>query len=138
VLLEICQTVFWRALRSDLSSKTISVKIRYDDFTTDLARETAADSITTLNGFYDRALALFHKKRRAGRGVRLLGAGLMNLESASSKGRTVRQTDLFGEKNEKERRLEETILELNKKFPGSALKRGRTMERDDDGRGRDQ
>jgi DNA polymerase-4 len=123
-LMEVCQTVFWRLLRGAFQSRTISVKIRYDDFTTDLARETTVDSIATLNDFYDRALALFRRKYRSGRGVRLIGAGLMNLETT-----TARQTDLFSGKSDKERRLEETILEINRKFPGAALQRGRTVKR---------
>jgi DNA polymerase-4 len=122
-LLSICQTVFWRLLLSRLQSRTISLKIRYDDFTTDIARETSPAAITTLSGFYDRCLALFHKKYRAGRGVRLLGAGLMNLERAE-----VHQADLFGEQGERERRLEEAILKINSKFPGAALKLGRTID----------
>jgi DNA polymerase-4 len=123
-LLEICQTVFWRVRCDRLSSRTISLKIRYNDFATDLARETTPDSVATLNDLYDRCLALFHKKYRPGRGVRLLGAGLMNLENT-----TLRQADLFGEKTEKERLLEETILKINQKFPGAALQRGRTVRK---------
>jgi DNA polymerase-4 len=122
-LLEICQTVFWRLLLSRLQSRTVSLKIRYEDFSTDIARETSPAAITTLSDFYDRCLALFHKKYRAGRGVRLLGAGLMNLEAAA-----VHQADLFGERSEKERRLEEAILKINNKFPGAALRLGRTIK----------
>jgi len=46
----------------------------------------------------------------------------MNLQTESS----ARQGDLFGEKNEKERRLEESILKINEKHPGAALRRGRS------------
>ncbi|MDR2516104.1 MAG: DNA polymerase IV [Spirochaetaceae bacterium] len=124
-LLEICQTVFWRVLRGRLESKTISVKIRYDDFTTVIVRETFPAGITALNDFYGKTLALFYRKYEAGRGVRLLGAGLLNLEPA-----TARQGDLFGTQNEKERRLEEMIVEINRKFPGAALRRGAVMGED--------
>ena len=67
-------------------------------------------------------LDLFHKKYQKGRGIRLLGAGLMNLEADGSG----RQGDLFAEGNEKERRLEEAILSINAKHPGAALRRGRS------------
>ena len=124
-LLEICQTVFWRVLRSRLESKTISVKIRYDDFTTVIARETFPAGIFSLNDFYEKTLALFYRKYESARGVRLLGAGLMNLETAA-----LRQGDLFGTQSEKERRLEEMIVEINRKFPGAALRRGATLGED--------
>ncbi|MDR2786600.1 MAG: DNA polymerase IV, partial [Treponema sp.] len=121
-LFNICQTIMWRLLNSRLQSRTISVKIRYADFSTEIARETFADSVSTLNVLYDRILALFRKKHRQGKGVRLIGAGLMNLESVS-----VHQGELFNENGEKERHLEEMILELNRKYPNAALRRGRSL-----------
>jgi DNA polymerase-4 len=125
-LFNICQTIMWRLLNSALQSCTVSVKIRYADFSTDLARETFADPVSTLNVLYDRVSALFRRKHRQGKGVRLIGAGLMNLESVSA-----RQGELFNEEGEKERHLEETILEINRKYPGAALRRGRSLLADE-------
>ncbi|MDR1211628.1 MAG: DNA polymerase IV [Spirochaetaceae bacterium] len=125
-LFDICQTLMWRLLDCRWQSRTVMVKIRYGDFSTESGRETFETPVRTLNELYDRLLSLFHRKYRKGRGVRLLGAGLMNLET-----KTAYQTGLFdgglkGPDN-RERRLEETILEINKKFPGAALKRGRLV-----------
>jgi DNA polymerase-4 len=121
-LFDICQTLMFRLLECKWQSRTICIKIRYEDFSTENIRETAQEPVATLNDLYDRLLALFRKKYRHGRGVRLLGAGLMNLET----GEGPRQGDLFNEADEKERRLEKTILEINRKYPGAALKRGRS------------
>ncbi|GHV67026.1 DNA polymerase IV [Spirochaetia bacterium] len=122
-LFDICQTLMWRLLNSSWQSSTISLKIRYGDFTTEGARETSATPVSTLNDLYDRLLNLFHKKYQPGRGLRLIGAGLMNLEAAGAL-----QGDLFdsGSTAEKERRLEQAILEINKKFPDAVLRRGRS------------
>jgi DNA polymerase-4 len=125
-LFNICQTIMWRLLNSRLQSRTISVKIRYGDFSTEIARETFAEPVSTLNALYDRVSALFRKKHRQGKGVRLIGAGLMNLENVS-----VSQGDLFNEEGEKERHLEEIILELNRKYPNAALRRGRSLLADE-------
>jgi DNA polymerase-4 len=125
-LFNICQTIMWRLLNSRQQSRTISVKIRYADFSTEIARETFADSVSTLNVLYDRILALFRKKHRQEKGVRLIGAGLMNLESVSA-----HQGELFNETGEKERHLEEMILELNRKYPNAALRRGRSLLADE-------
>jgi DNA polymerase-4 len=66
-------------------------------------------------------LALFRKKYQSGRGLRLLGAGLMNLEEGPW------QRDLFDTGAEKERKLEKAILDINKRFPNAALRRSRSQ-----------
>jgi DNA polymerase-4 len=65
---------------------------------------------------------LFQKKYQPGRRLRLLGAGVSNLEPESSG----RQNELFETFHEKERNLEKDILEINTKYPHAALKRGRS------------
>jgi DNA polymerase-4 len=120
-LFDLCQTLIWRLLDSPWQSRTVSIKIRYEDFTTEAARETSHHHITTLNDLYDRLLGLFHRKYLQGRGVRLLGAGLLNLEHSSA-----RQGDLFDDAGEKAQRLEKAILDINKKFPDAALRRARS------------
>ncbi|MDR1929347.1 MAG: DNA polymerase IV [Treponema sp.] len=122
VLMDICEGLMWRVLEGRWQSRTISLKLRYGDFSTESARETSETPVTTLNCLYDRLVALFRRKYQAGRGLRLIGAGLMNLERAD----LPQQTELFDNGNEKERRLEKAILEINKKFPNAALRRSRS------------
>jgi DNA polymerase-4 len=121
-LLDICETLWWRLLDEDQRSRTVQVKIRYEDFSTELGRESSPNPVISLNDLYARVLALFRKKYRPGRGLRLVGAGLMNLE----RGNSPRQGDLFETGNEKERNLEQAILAINKKFPAAALRRCRS------------
>jgi len=121
-LLDMCEALMFRLLSSGGQSATVSLKIRYSDFSTEVVRETFQNPVLTLNDFYKHVLDLFHRKYQKGRGIRLIGAGLMNLQTESA----ARQGDLFGEKNEKERRLEESILKINEKHPGAALRRGRS------------
>jgi len=122
-LLEICETLIFRLLAERTQSATVSLKIRYGDFSTEGIQETFRDPVLTLNDFYTRVLDLFHKKFQKGRGIRLIGAGFMNLEAAEG---SVRQGDLFEQSSEKERRLEESILKINAKYPGAALRRSRS------------
>jgi DNA polymerase-4 len=121
-LLSICESLWWRLLGEELRSRTVQVKIRYKDFSTELGRESSPNPVLSLNDLYARVLALFRKKYRSGRGLRLLGAGLANLE----KGDAPRQGDLFGAEGEKERKLEKAILAINKKYPNAALHRSRS------------
>ena len=120
-LFDLCQSLIWRLLNSQWQSRTVSIKIRYNDFTTIGARESGADYVDTLNDLYERLVTLFRKKYEKGRGIRLIGAGLMNLEEKS-----IVQADLFEDRSEKDRQLEKAILDINKKFPTAALRRGRS------------
>jgi DNA polymerase-4 len=120
-LFDICQTLMFRLIDRSWQSRTVSIKIRYDDFSTQSAQESLPRPVHTMNELFDHLSALFHKKYQPGRGVRLIGAGLMNLETEKSA-----QGELFDSGDEKERNLEKYILEINKKFPGAALKKGRS------------
>jgi DNA polymerase-4 len=121
VILDICQTLMWRLLNSNLESKTICIKIRYGDFSTESARETLSRPVRTMNDLFDYVCALFHNKYKKGEPVRLIGAALMNIDDKNN------QSELFDFEDEKERRLEKCILEINKKFPNNIIKKGRTL-----------
>jgi DNA polymerase-4 len=122
VIFNICQDLMFRLYTNNLQSKTIFIKIRYDDFYPETARETLPHPVVSMNELFENLQALFQKKYQAGRRVRLIGAGLANLEPEGSG----RQNELFESVNEKERKLEKIILAINKKHPGSPLKRGRS------------
>jgi len=129
VILDICENLMFRLLSSGFQSSTVSLKIRYGDFTTENVRQTFPSPVLTLNDFYRQVLELFRKKysERKSSGIRLIGAGFMNLK----KGNPVQQKELFDPVNEKERRLEEAILKINEgllkgKQSGAVLRRGRS------------
>jgi DNA polymerase-4 len=127
-LFAICETLMFRLLDHNWRSKTVSIKIRYDDFSTESAQETLPRPVSGINDLFDHLAALLRRKRKSGRGVRLIGAGLLNLET----GNAPRQGELFDEADEKKRALDRYILEINKKFPSAALRRGRSLMADDD------
>jgi DNA polymerase-4 len=122
-LFEICETLMFRLLDLNWQSRTIFIKIRYKDFSTDGVRETFPRPVTPINELFHPLPALSRRKNKSGRGVRLIGAGLSNLETEQ----TPRQGELFETGNEKEQLLEKYILEINKKFPGAALRKGRSL-----------
>ena len=122
VILDICQTLTWRLLNQSWKSRTVSVKIRYEDFSTEICRKTYSTPVSSMNDLYEKILSVFRGKYQKGRGIRLIGVGLMNLETGDA-----RQADLFDAKSDRERLLEKSILEINQKFPKAALKRGRSM-----------
>ena len=121
-----CESIIFRLLSSWMESCTVSLKIRYSDFSTEVVRQTFTEPILTVNDLYKHACQLFHKKHQKDRPVRLIGTGLMNL---SAKGANI-QSSLFESSSSRERRLEESILRINEKYPKAALKRGRLTNLD--------
>jgi DNA polymerase-4 len=133
-LFDLCETLMFRLLDKNWQSRTVAIKIRYEDFSNESARETFPNPVGSINELFDHLSALFRRKYQEpkvhGRGVRLIGAGLLNLETEN----TPIQGELFDTTNEKERAeqaLEKYILEINKKFPNAALRKGRSLMADD-------
>lgn len=108
-LLEMSYSLFFRALDEGVIAKTVTVKLRYGDFSTFTLSRTPKDGIYSSDDIYKIALDLFKSKYNGG-GVRLLGLNLGNLY----RGEKPEQGELFSEKKEKLRKLEETIHALDK------------------------
>ncbi|MDR1956026.1 MAG: DNA polymerase IV [Treponema sp.] len=121
-LFALCQTIMFRLLDGHWQSRTVFIKIRYHDFSTISAQESLPRPVHTINELFEHLSDLFRRKYQSGRGIRLIGGGLANLET----GKAAHQGELFDTGNEKERNLEQCILEINKKFPSAALKKGRS------------
>jgi DNA polymerase-4 len=119
VLLEMCQGLMWRLIEGKQRARTVFVKIRYGDFSTEGAQETSDEAVATIDDMYRRVCGLFRKKYRGGRGIRLIGAGLSGLEDVSVPAQGALFTDT---RTEKEAVLEQAIFQINKKHP-NAVKR---------------
>ncbi|MDR2803507.1 MAG: DNA polymerase IV [Treponema sp.] len=120
-IMNICNKLMFRLLDCQWHSKTVFIKIRYSDFLTESAQETSDHEIVTMNGLFERVCGLFHRKYKRGMGIRLIGAGLMNIETASA------SAELFDFEDERKKKLEKCIHEINKKFPKSVVKKARLI-----------
>jgi DNA polymerase-4 len=67
--------------RKGIVARTVTIKVRYDDFTT-ITRSHSAVATSDADEIVQRAIALLDKTEAGRRPVRLLGAGVYNLESA--------------------------------------------------------
>jgi DNA polymerase IV len=104
--------------RENLAGKTIKIKLRWPDFTT-LTRQTTLSVPTDQDAeIITAALDLLHKVREKGQPVRLIGVGVSNL------GAPARQMELWGQNNEKARRLQAALDELQEKFGRGTVKKG--------------
>ena len=120
-LLEMSQEVMFRALDEKKIPRTVGIKLRYGDFSTTSAQETPSRPIYSSSDVFSLAKSLLRSRYNGG-GVRLLGVSLSGIYD----GEDVEQRDLFSDREERERRLEKTILSLSQK--GSHLVKARNLK----------
>jgi len=122
VLLGQVEDVAHRLRMNDLEAKTITLKLRYDDFRTITRSRTFADPTdvtSTLLQQARQALLKWHKKSAGP--LRLLGFGVSGLQKAGGG-----QRQLFPEPDrEKDKRLDKAFDRIRDKFGYDALRRGK-------------
>ena len=123
-MLDLCHSVIFRLLKENGFSRTVQVKIRYEDFSTVSIQQTYDKSILTLDSLYSAAKELFEKKYEKGRGIRLLGIALENIQATEK----AFQPGLFDDDNEKKQNVEKAILNLEKKHPEIKIHKARMLE----------
>ena len=124
-ILELCHSVMFRLLKENGFSRTVQVKIRYEDFSTVSIQQTYANSILTLDSLYNAAKELFEQKYERGRGIRLIGIALENIENTDRP----RQQSLFDDGTEKKQKVEKAILGLEKKHPEIKIHKARMLQK---------
>jgi DNA polymerase-4 len=108
-----------RSLRAaGLTARTVSLKLRFADFTTIARQETLGAASDSDAAIRDAALSLLRSAFEPGRSIRLLGVGVHNLEAGS-------QLDLFSDiGSARERRIDAALDSLRQRFGPAALRRG--------------
>jgi len=122
-LMQLSQTVMFRLHREGFHTQTISLKIRYEDFTTVSVQETSDFAIVSADDLFKRCVNLFSKKYEIGRGIRLLGVSAQNVEGNDKPV----QKNLFDMGDEKRAKLEKTILSIEDKHPGVKIQKARIL-----------
>ena len=69
--------------KKNLVARTVTLKLRYSDFTT-VTRSHSAEPTSAADAFAERSAALLERTDAARRPVRLLGVGAHGLEEAQS------------------------------------------------------
>ena len=100
--------VLYRMHKEHVRSKTVALKIRYEDFTTVSVQQTSEFPVSNADDLYERCKTLFAKKWTAGRGIRLLGIACQNVEDKS----IPVQRSLFASADEKKAKVEEAIFAM--------------------------
>lgn len=120
-LLKLCYTVRFRLLDENFHTKTLHVKIRYEDFSTVSIQSTYQRAVSSLDDMYEKVCALFKSKYEYGKGIRLLGVSAQNLQ----KGVNSEAQELFDFGEEKKQKIEAAVLNIQKKNPNSEIKKAR-------------
>ncbi len=125
-ILELASDVSYRMMDSGLSSKTVHIKIRYDDFTTVSIQETFDTTIKDMDDLFRRSCLLFRRKYTNGVPVRLIGVGVFNLTDKPE----ADQLDLFAAPDSgKKRKVQEAVHALEKKRGKGLVTRARLLDR---------
>jgi len=106
-VLDLSHQVMFRTKAEDARPKTVTVKIRYGDFTTTTAQTTLPRPVSTAEELNRHALELF-SSRWTGEAVRLLGVGVSLTEGATEP----LQSELFEDGTERRRRLEQAVFDI--------------------------
>jgi DNA polymerase-4 len=121
-LISHAEKVAWRLRQEGLKGRTITLKIKFEDFSEISRSRTVAlstDSTKIISDCAIKQLKDYPLKRK----VRLIGVAVSNLEG----GKEWSQISFFmeGGKEEKERKTDEAMDEIRKRFGGKVIKRGR-------------
>jgi len=113
-LLDISRQLMFRLNDSGFTSRTVSLKIKYFDFTVITAQTTLTSCIKCSDEIYSVLCSLLENKLDRSKPVRLTGASLMSLEDRGASS----QLDLFEDNYSKKGEVEKAVQALSKKRPG--------------------
>jgi DNA polymerase-4 len=118
-LLRLATRVGERLRRHNFSGRTITLKVRYQDFTTVSRSMTLRQPTNDSRRLYEAALALLAKTQAGLRPVRLVGLSVDKL----TEGPSPQQLDLFGNgKHASRRELNRAIDRINSRFGSHTIK----------------
>ena len=115
-----------RLMDKDQKSKTVFIKLRYEDFTTLTAQKTSKYRVTNSKSIYTAALELFKNKWNGFTPIRLIGLGVSGVVSEDYPD----QLELFGEPDDKKKKVEETITKLRKKIKNIKITKASLLKKD--------
>ena len=121
-LLRLSEAVGFRLRQNDLVCRTVTLKLRYPDFTTVTRSRTLDDEVDDDLGIFYTILELLEKTDVFRKGARLLGVHASNLGRPG----TISQMTLFPLDRERVRALSKTIDEIRKRYGKEAIARARS------------
>jgi len=111
ILLELSHHIMFRAMKENKKSRTVCLKLRFSDFSSTTAQKTFPHFIGSAEEIYMSSIELLNSRWNGSDTIRLIGTGLMSLESAN----TPEQPELFETGFEKKKRVEKAVFKIKGK-----------------------
>ena len=126
-LVELSEQVAWRLRRHKLRGRTVTIKVRFDDFQTIMRSETLDGATNVTQEIAGTALGLLAERMPArGLRVRLLGVGVSGFDNPEQV-----QGSLFADEDlQRHSRLDQTADRLKERFGSNAIQRGSSLLHD--------
>jgi DNA polymerase-4 len=118
-LLDLSQQVMARLIRGRWQANTVTLKLRYWDFSNTTVQKTMKHWLTSSDEIYRMAIELLGERWDGSTPVRLVGVGTANVVSADEP----RQRELFPDEYDKKRKVEEAVTRLREKMADLPLTR---------------
>jgi DNA polymerase-4 len=125
-LLRLSDAVAARLRRHNFQARTVSLKLRYGDFTTITRQATLSDATDAGPLIYAQVMALFELAWQRGRPVRLLGVSAANLTQPA------RQMRLFEQEDFRQAQLDAALDRIRARFGERAIQRASLLEPPDE------
>ena len=129
-LMRLCEKTAWRVRKAKVRGRTVTTKVRFEDFTTLTRQRTLPKPVCEATEIYVAAVENLKAARIGRRKVRLIGVQVSGFDRDA-----VVQTSLFAEAEEErdERRLRLARAEdvVKERFGEDALRRGASMRKKD-------
>ncbi len=123
VLLDLCHQVMFRMLEGGWKSKTVALKLRFQDFTTISAQKTIKHWVTSAEELYAVARELLGSRWTGAAPIRLIGIGFSNLAPVDAQD----QPELFADGFSRRKKVEEAVFRLQKKMGDGTLTKASLM-----------
>ena len=117
-LLQLSEKVGYRMRKHEWIGRTVTLKVRFEDFSTVIRHNTLPKPIYMSEAIYSEVYTLF-KNLDIVQPVRLLGVGMTQLASASEL-----QMNLFADEDEKRKKVTEAVDALKDKYGQKVIGRG--------------
>jgi DNA polymerase-4 len=124
IVLELCHQIVFRMIEEGWKSKTVSLKLRFHDFTTVSAQKTLKHWVSSAEELNAVALELLAARWTGGIPLRLIGVGFSNLAPMEDQD----QLELFSDEFSRQKKVEETVFRLRRKMGDVTLTKASLMK----------
>jgi DNA polymerase-4 len=125
ILLELSSNVMSRLINENLKSKTLCVKIRYQDFSTTTIQKTFPHDLTSTEEIKKLAFSLFSRRWDGHTPIRLLGVSATNILP----GKAPAQMELFEQPEDKKKKVETAVNLINQKMKKVKITRASLLDK---------